>query len=564
MKKILPVIIAIVLIIIIGGVSFGSQILSKYSYSDEKYDMLVYFENTSDTDIAIILQDKFMPERATLLDGKYYVDLDTVHSYFNERFFYDSNEGLLIYTLPLKMIVTEVGSTSFNDGETTSDLGYIPARIYNDKLLVALDYVKLYSNFSYEAFTDPGRIQIYTEWKDRKVSTVKKATQVRYRGGVKSPILKEVPAGEKLIVLEEMDTWAKVKTEDGILGFVEMKKLSDPIDERPIPVEDYVEPEYTNLCRDHKINMGWHAIAGPGGNDTLESYVANTKGLNVIAPTWFGLTDDEGNYYSYASSDYVNRAHNKGLEVWVVIDNLANNYELDMTKILSTTSIRQKIITNLVADTLSVGADGINVDLETLPSTAGEGFSEFIRELSILCRQNNLVLSVDNYVPIGGTGYYDRKTQGEVADYVVIMGYDEHYAGSAEPGSVASIDFVDKGISMTLEEVPAYKVINGIPFYTRIWEVSGTDISSQAVDMMTAKEWLSNHGLTPVWDEATCQNYAEFTSGNKVYKCWLEDADSIKVKLNVMNTYGIAGVAEWRLGYETSDIWDVIQEYMNN
>ena len=564
-KKILPVLIAIVLIVIVVGVAFGKQILDKYSYSNEHYDMLTYFENSSDEDIAIVLGDKFKEERATLLNGTYYVDLDFVHTYFNSRFFYDENESLLIYTEPDKMIIAPIDSTEITVGGSAESLSYIPATVHNGTLLVALDYVKRYTNFEYEAFTDPGRLQIYTEFTERQVATVKKDTAVRYRGGVKSPILEEMKAGDKLYVLEVMEDWAKVKTEDAVLGYVETKRLSDTMSETPIPPDDYEEPVYTDVCRDHKINMGWHAIAGPGGNDTLEEYVSNTKALNVVAPTWFGLTDNEGNYYSYASESYVTRAHNMGLEVWAVIDNITYNTELDMTTILSTTSIRQRLISNLISDALSLGIDGINVDLETLPTSAGEGFSEFIRELSIPCRANGLVLSVDNYVPIGGTGYYDRQTQGEVADYVVIMGYDEHYAGSEEAGSVASIDYVEQGITMTLEEVPSYKVINGIPFYTRIWTTNGLNLTSQAVDMETANEWLSNHGLSKTFDDTTCQNYAEYTGADgSLNQCWFEDADSIQVKLNVMENYDLGGVAEWRLGYETSDVWDVIADYVNN
>ena len=564
MKKALPVIIAIVLILAIGGFTFGKEIIDKYSYSDEVYDMNVYFENTSEKDVAIIMQDQFMTERATLLDGTYYVDLDTVHNYFNEQFYFDANEGLLLYALPLDLRKVAVDDTTVYGLQDSENLGYVACRYDGDKLLVALDYVKKYSNFSYEAFTNPGRLQIYTQWNDRTVATVKKDTQVRHRGGVKSEILKEVKAGDKLIVIEQMEDWSKVKTNDAIIGFIENKRLENITPELPIPVTDYVEPEYTNLCRSHKINMAWHAIAGPGGNDTFESYTAITKGLNVIAPTWFSLSDSYGQFTDYSSENYVTKAHNAGMEVWAVLDNIEHSADVDMQTVLGSTTNRQVLIENVVNKALTLGIDGINIDFEMLPTEVGESFSEFIRELSISCRANNLVLSIDNYVPIGGTGYYDRKTQGQVADYVVIMGYDEHYAGSTEAGSVASIDYVDQGIQMTLEEVPASKIINGIPFYTRIWEINGTQLTSQAVDMATVNEWLSNHSLTKEWDDATCQNYAEYTDGSKTCKCWIEDADSIRVKLSVMNSYGIGGVAEWRLGYESADIWSVIEEYLNN
>lgn len=562
-KKVIPVVIAIVLILIIAGVGVVPKIIEKYSYSDEQYDMNTYFENKSEHDVAIIMQSSFMSERAYFYDGTYYVDMDFVRTYFNDRFYHDEVENLLLYALPLEVVKTTIGSNSFTDENGVNQLSYPATRQEGDNLLVALDYVKKFTNFSYEAFAEPNRIFLHTEWNPINTATVTKDSAVRHRGGVKSPILKEVSEGETLYVIEQMEEWSKVETEDAIIGFIENKHLSDVIESLPIPVKDYQEPVYSNLCRDYKINMGWHNVAGVAGNDTLTSFVANTKGLNVISPTWFSLADNFGTITSIGTREYVEKAHSLGLEVWPTLNNLDGNVDVDMKALLSSTTNRETLISNVTSLALELGIDGINLDIEMLPVSAGKDYSEFIRELSIACRKNNLVFSIDNYVPIGNTNYYDRKTQGEVADYVVIMGYDEHYAGSNEAGSVASIGYVETGIKNTLEEVPAEKVINGIPFYTRIWETTGVDVSSSAVDMETANEWIRNHNVDMQWDDATCQYYGEYTSGNTRYQLWLEDAESIKVKCNVMSSYDIAGIAEWRLGYETADIWDVIGEYIN-
>ena len=564
MKKVIPVLVAIVLIIAIVGIAFGKEIIDKYSYSDEVYDMTVYFENKSDSDVAVIMKDTFMEERAYLFDGVYYVDMEFTDTYLNDRFFYDDREDLLIYTLPTDIQLTTIGTSVVENSEGPTDFGYKVTRREGEKILVALDYVKKFTNFEYHAYSEPERIQMYTSWEEIQTATVKKATQVRHRGGIKEEILKELKPGDKLTVIEQMEEWSKVKTEDAIIGFVENKKLNGVIAELPIPVTDYAEPEYTNLCRNHKINMGWHAIASASGNDTLESVVSGTKGLNVISPTWFTLTDSEGNYDSYATEAYVKKAHDMGLEVWPTFNNIDHQSEVNMTEVLAGRTRRKALIDRLTNDILTLGADGINIDIEMLPVEAGRYYSEFIRELSIECRRNNIVLSVDNYVPIGNTDYYDRATQGEVVDYVVIMGYDEHYAGSNEPGSVASIGYVETGLANTISAgVPSSKIINGIPFYTRIWDIAGADVTSRAMDMPSANEWVANHNVQLQWDETTCQNYGECTYDNADHKVWMEDAESVKVKLNVMETYEIGGVAEWRLGYETSDIWDVIEEYLN-
>lgn len=562
-KKIIPILTAIVLIIIIGCVSFGAAIIEKYSYSKERADLEAYYRISDAQDVAIVLHNEIIEERARLWDGVYYLDLATVHQYFNDRFYEDKNENLLLYTLPEDIIRTDIGSSLTEDENGSEDLGYVIARYEGDTLYVAIDYIKKYTNFSYEAFTEPNRLQIDTAWEEIQVSEIKKDTAVRLKGGVKSEILTDVLKGDKVTVLEQMETWSKVKTKDSLIGYVENKRLEEAKSEQPIPVTDYTEPEYTSITRDYKINLGWHVVAGVAGNDTLESVTANTKGLNVISPTWFKLSDNEGGFTSFASAEYVNKAHNMGLEVWALLENIEYKDSIDMYEILSSTETRARLIDNLVQEVQQYGIDGINVDLEQISMDCGEHYIEFIRELSIPCRKNGIVLSVDNYVPTGYTDHYDRQEQGIVADYVIIMGYDEHYAGSPEAGSVASIDFVEEGIEKTVAQVPADKVINAIPFYTRIWETTKDSISSQAVGMDVAEEYVAVHNISVEWDEATCQNYGEYTSGDTLYQVWLEDEQSIQVKLNIMEKYGIGGVASWRLGYEKPEVWDEIENWLN-
>lgn len=562
-KKLIPVVIAIVLIIVIAGISVGKIFLEKYSYSKERADLDDYFHMSGEADVAIVLQDELIEERAKLFDGEYYLDIGTVHKYFNDRFYEDKGEGLLLYTVPDDIIRTVIGSSEVTDKNGTENFSCVPARYQGETLYIAIDYVKQYANFSYEGFGGPDRLQIYTQWEERQVAEVKKDTAVRILGGVKSEILKEVSAGEKVIILEQMETWSKVKTSDAIIGYVENKRLNDSKAELPIPVTDYTEPEYTSVTRNYKINLGWHVVAGIAGNDTLETVTANTKNLNVISPTWFKISNSEGDFTSFASQDYVNKAHNMGLEVWALVENIEYKDSIDMYALLSSTTTRAKLIDGLMNQVLTYGIDGINVDLEQISMDCGEHYIEFIRELSIPCRANGIVLSVDNYVPTGYTDHYDREEQGVVADYVIIMGYDEHYAGSSEAGSVASINFVEEGIAKTVDQVPANKVINAIPFYTRIWETKDGQLSSQAVGMDAAEDYVAFHNMSVEWNEETCQNYAENTEGGSLLQVWLEDERSIEVKLNIMEKYQIGGVASWRLGFEKPEIWDVIETYLN-
>lgn len=226
--------------------------------------------------------------------------------------------------------------------------------------------------------------------------------------------------------------------------------------------------------------------------------------------------------------------------------------------------LRERLINNLVSDTLAVGADGINLDFEQIAYEAGEHYVEFIRELSIACRANNLVLSVDNYVPRESTTHYNRREQGIVADYVIIMGYDEHWGGGGVAGSVASLPYVYDGIEQTLKEVPSYKVINAVPFYTRVWKNNGGDVTSDALGMDATQNFIKENNIETKWDEEACQYYGEKAMNGVLYQVWVEDNESIAAKLNVMDSHNLGGVAAWKLGFENKSVWDVIAGYLNN
>lgn len=563
-KKILPVIIAVLLILVIGGVTLGKVLLDKYSYSKEEADWNEFYQVSETDRSAIILQDEMVEEQALIRDGVCYFDLATVHKYMNEVFYADVTENLLLYATPTEVIRTVFGETSYSTTEGMQDAGFVISFVEGDTVYVAADYVKLFTNYSYECYDR--HVQVYTEWGTRQVAQLKKDTAVRLRGGVKSPILTQAAKGDTLEILEQMETWSKVKTADSVIGYVENKRLGDITEETETPVTDYQEPEYTSLTGDSKICLGWHSIGGVGGNDTLYSMVSGTKGMNVIAPTWFSMTDGYGAFRSFATADYVTTAHNMGLQVWGVLDNFnyanENGISISTLNMLSSTTARQTLVQNVTDTAVSLGLDGINVDFEQLSSDCGPHYVEFLRELSIQCRNKGLVLSVDNYVPFNFNDYYRLDIQGQVADYVIIMGYDEHWHGSKDPGSVASIGYVSDGLDRTLQEVPANKVVNALPFYTILWKTEGTDVTDEYITMHNEADFMSRAGVTAEWDEETCQNYAEWTSGNATYQIWLEDAESIAVKLNMMTTKNIGGVAVWRLGYGTQAAWELINAYL--
>lgn len=559
-NKMLPVLIAVALIIVLGGIGAGSILLSKYGYSDETMNLEEYFNLATEDEVAIVLQNEHIETKAKLHQGVHYLDFDAVQDLLNDRFYHDVAEGLLLYTTPTEIIRTEVGSDSYLVSDEKVEAGYVTSFYEGEVLYVALDYVRNYTNFTYDPYTAPNRMQLTTQWDETTTAKVAKDTQIRYRGGVKSDILREVEKGEMVTVLEQFDNWTKVKTYDAFIGFVPSKTLKNIETAIPAVEPNYVEPEYTSLTRDYKINMGWHQVMSAAANDTLSSAVMANSNMNVISPTWFSLKSTDGDIRSIATQGYVDKAHGMGLEVWALIDNFDKDVSTYQT--LSKTTSRTNLIRNLMSEVLKYGIDGINVDFEEVSYDAGEPFVQFIRELSIECRKEGIVLSVDNYVPRASTTHYNRKEQGIVADYVIIMGYDEHWGSGGVAGSVASLGFVEDGIVQTLEDVPANKVINALPFYTRVWKTNGDKVTSEALDMETARNFIKNNGVSMTWDATAGQNYGEVQRGNTLYQIWMEDKDSIEAKLAVMRKYGIGGVAAWKLGYETSDIWDAIGVYL--
>ncbi len=562
MKKVIPVIIALLLIVVIGGVTFGGKLLDKYSYSREMADLDEYYGVSGDK-LAVILQDEMVGEQALMRDGVVYFDTDTIRLYFNEGFYVDMAEQLLLYTTALDTNTVSFGASEYTDGTGSHAEGFVLCFAEDGTVYVAADYVKRFTNYEYEVFDR--HLQIYTEWGVRQTCEIAKNTQIRIKGGIKSPVLRELEKGETVELLEQMETWSKVKTADSIIGYVENKRLTNMSAEVESPVEDYEAAEYTSLPMTGKVSLGWHAIGGIGGNDTLDSMVKEGTGMNVIAPTWFSLTDNEGAFRSFGTAQYVEKAHKYGLQVWGVWDNfnyrLETGNEVDELQVLSSTAKRQALVQSIVETSLNLQLDGVNIDFEGLNQECGEHFVQFIRELSVECRKNSLVLSVDNYVPFNFNDFYRLDIQGQVADYVIIMGYDEHWHGSKDPGSVASIDYVSGGLDKTLEQVPAEKIVNALPFYTILWKTAGTEVTDEYITLNNVADFLKRVQVQPEWNEETCQYYAQWTSGDATYQIWVEDEESIKVKLNVMSARKIGGVAVWRLGYGTAGAWELVRAF---
>ena len=548
-KKIVPVIAAVVMIAIVALIGIATKVVEKYTPTNERMSVEEYFGITNENEMALILQDQVVEYKGFLSGDTAYIDYEAVKNYLNSRFYWDASANICIYTTPTDIITIPAGKKEYTVSANKQNENYEIVKVDGDKVYLAADFVQKYTNMDYKV----------------TYADLKKSESVRYQGGIKSPVLTDVKKNDQVTVLEVMDDWTKVMTKDGYIGYVQNKRLANSREEETS--RDFEEPVYTSITRDHKINLVWHQVTNEDSNAALATDIAELKGVNVISPTWFSIADNDGNLTSLADADYVKTAHANDLEVWALIDNFSE--QVDTTKVLSSTASREKITNQLIASAIQNGFEGINVDFETIPEDAADGYIQFIRELSVKCRKNGIVLSIDDPVPKPFTAHYNRKEQGIVADYVIIMGYDEHYVGSEEAGSVASMPFVKAGITETIAEVPAEKVINAVPFYTRLWKITtnkngSTELSSEAIGMDQADESLANNGVEAAWDEGTMQDYAEFTGGDgNNYKIWLENEKSIEEKAKLVKEYNLGGIAAWKLGFERASIWDVILKYVS-
>ena len=561
MRRIVKGIIGILLFIVVVVIAFGAfGLFKKYSPAKDMADLNAYFYISGEDQAGLTVNNTVLAQTAIKRDGKVFVDFDTVVSYLNDRFYHDSNENFVLYTLPEETIFAEEGTQYINEG----------GRAY-----LALDFVAEHTDMDYSVLEDPARVVIRTDFSERMEANIKKDTDLRVKGGVKSPILTEVKKGQKVTVLEEGDPFTKVATEDGFVGYVKDNTIGEK--EPVVTSRSFAEPEYTSIHMAGTVAIGWHQVAGSAANAYLDDALAPTKGLTVVAPTWFFLTDTNGSIVSLADADYVANAHQKGLSVWAVLNDFDGeayyggiNSTDETYELLSCTSKRMYLIQQVVSEVLNVGADGINVDIEKVSEECGPHYVQFIRELSLECRKYGLVLSVDTYVPSDWSLYYNRKEQGIVADYVVIMAYDEYGPWSSESGPNSSVPYVADAIRDTLKVVPKEKMIIGLPFYTKFWEetpVAGTNTYESTCTVMTMQEslqFIANRGLGTSFDEATGMNLASYEENGLYYRMWVEDASSLSAKLQLMKENGIAGCAFWKLTQEDPAVWDTIAPYLQN
>lgn len=556
-KKAAPVLVVLILIVLVGAAGVVSFLINRYKPGTEYMAGNEYFNLTDENSVALIQNGELLEEQAVLIGGEPYAAYTYVESQLNSCFYWDEEtKGILLTTSG------GVQTLLPGDAAVAKTPGGQPAvqQESDGNVYISLDVVKEYTDLDYAYYSDPNRVVIRNEWDGVEQATVQSDTaQVRQKGGIKSLILADVQKGDTLLYLENLDNWCKVMTADGYIGYIQTEDISEP---EAIEVRTAKKDSYERITRDHKINLVWHQSTSTESNDAMAEMTAEMTGVNVISPTWFSVTDETGTISSLASADYVKLAHDAGREVWGLIDNF--NEAFDETTDLAYASVRSRIIEQLLAEAASCGMDGINVDFENLKEAGIPHYLQFLRELTSAAHAQNLVVSVDTPVPQAYTMYYQRGEQARFVDYMIVMAYDEHFAGSEEAGSVSSLPFVQQAVEEMTRVMPADQVICGIPFYTRVWteKFGQSAITSEVLGMDGTKNYAKENQMTETWDASLGQNVATVETSDARYTIWMEDEQSMEEKLKVIQSADLAGVAEWKLGFECADVWSLISEYI--
>lgn len=556
-KKAVPVLVVLILIVLVGAAGVVSFLINRYKPGTEYMAGNEYFNLTDENSVALIQNGELLEEQAVLIGGEPYAAYTYVESQLNSCFYWDEEtKGILLTTSG------GVQTLLPGDAAVAKTPGGQPAvqQESDGKVYISLDVVKEYTDLDYAYYSNPNRVVIRNEWDGVEQAMVQSGTaQVRQKGGIKSLILADVQKGDTLLYLENLDNWCKVMTADGYTGYIRTEDISEP---EAIEARTAKKDSYERITRDHKINLVWHQSTSTESNDAMAEMTAEMTGVNVISPTWFSVTDGTGTISSLASADYVKLAHDAGREVWGLIDNF--NEAFDETTDLAYASVRSRIIEQLLAEAASCGMDGINVDFENLKEAGIPHYLQFLRELTSAAHAQNLVVSVDTPVPQAYTMYYQRGEQARFVDYMIVMAYDEHFAGSEEAGSVSSLPFVQQAVEEMTRVMPADQVICGIPFYTRVWteKFGQSAITSEVLGMDGAKNYAKENQMTETWDASLGQNVATVETSDARYTIWMEDEQSMEEKLKVIQSADLAGVAEWKLGFECADVWSLISEYI--
>ena len=532
-------------------------IIVRYTPTKEKMSGYKYFDIDMNTDKVLVMIDgESYPDTGINIDGRLYLPQEFIADNINVGFYYDKESDATLYSDTSYIYAFKKNQNDYSDDTgKTYTMDYSVIRDVDGECFIAWDYVAERTDCEYQYASEPDRLNVTLKRDAKQCVTAGKKAAVRYRGGIKSPVLEYVSKGDRLEYVDDIDEWIKVTTVSGYTGYVKKSEVSDTFE---YVREQKAVEEHNFFLKNEKITLAWFQVSGTAGNSSIDNNISTISGVNVIAPTWYSVTDASGNMSSYASADFVSKMHQRGIDVWALVSDFDTN--VDFAQLYSSKAARTNMVNKLVGEAKSYGFDGINLDYENIKSAYAKDYLQFVRELSVACERNGIVLSTDNYKPEAYNRCYNLKEQSRFVDYVIVMAYDEHYAGT-DAGSVASLPFVKEAVEDTVQLVGKEHVIAGIPFYTRIWTTTDGITTSRAVGMQAAIDQLNSDGQVALWNDDCGQYVASYTVGSSTRQIWFEEEKSIEAKMQVIQQENTAGVACWKLGLEKSTVWSVISQY---
>lgn len=532
-------------------------VIVRYTPTKEKMSGYKYFDIDKNTDKVLVMIDgESYPDTGINIDGRLYLPREFIADNINVGFYYDKESDATLYSDTSYIYAFKKNQNDYSDDTgKIYTMDYSVIRDVDGECFIAWDYVAERTDCEYQYASEPDRLNVTLKSEAKQCVTAGKKAAVRYRGGIKSPVLEYVSKGDRLEYVDDIDEWIKVTTVSGYTGYVKKSEVSDTFE---YVREQKAVEEHNFLLKNEKITLAWFQVSGTAGNSSIDNNMSTISGVNVIAPTWYSVTDESGNMSSYASADFVSKMHQRGIDVWALVSDFDTN--VDFAQLYSSKAARTNMVNKLVGEAKSYGFDGINLDYENIKSAYAKDYLQFVRELSVACERNGIVLSTDNYKPEAYNRCYNLKEQSKFVDYVIVMAYDEHYAGT-DAGSVASLPFVKEAVEDTVQLVGKEHVIAGIPFYTRIWTTTDGNTTSRAVGMQAAIDQLNSDGQVALWNDDCGQYVASYTVGSSTRQIWFEEEKSIEAKMQVIQQENTAGVACWKLGLEKSTVWSVISQY---
>ncbi|MDD4835311.1 MAG: glycosyl hydrolase family 18 protein [Lutispora sp.] len=551
MKKFIAVFLSIT-VITIAVMFYITSLWTQTPYEHDKYYLIIGGQIITDV------------EEPVVEDGSVLLSYNAIKKYLDSNAYWDEKLGKVVFTTKDKLITMKTDKLTAMVNQKPVDLNIL-ARVVDKVPYVPIEFLQEMLNINVELTSE--RVAVIDNIKESIIMG-----ELLAEKGVKGDstmfsayVKKKMAIGDKVRVFDQVGKWYKVRTKDGVIGYMEDKhlKISEENTPEPLPQSPDIEPFKP---KKGKINMVWEHVVNK--NPDI-SKIKKMEGLDIVSPTWFAVTDGDGNIANKGDMDYVNWAHMNGYKVWGLA---TNDFNPDITHVfLNNTDIREKIIKQLLIYSKLYELDGINIDFENIYVKDRHMLTQFMRELYPLCREQGLTLSMDVTFISGSANWsqsFDRKALAEAVDYMAVMAYDQHWASSPTAGSVAQYKWVEYGIKRILEEVPAEKVILGMPFYTRLWQEEKVDgklkVSSKALTMEGIQKILKEKKIEMEWDKESGQYYAQYKENDITYKVWIEDARSINLKSSLVHKYDLAGAAAWRRGFETENIWAVIADNLKN